>query len=188
LPHESSISRGDYLTLFSGLSDDASASITTEISLSASASPQYGKKDDHFTFREMYGDVNHILDGHPEASNLQYHTTAPSGEVTEDWNIEPGNELITPRTRTAMVDHDQVVETIRERAAILSDNWADKDYVAPSLARRLRDFEFAQKKRRRKFGHPKAWGILGLYDFLSAVREDVEWAEDAAFRRANCIP
>jgi hypothetical protein len=46
----SSITRGDYLTLFSGIGDDESM---TDISATLSMSPQYGKKDDCFTFREM---------------------------------------------------------------------------------------------------------------------------------------
>lgn len=46
----SSITRGDYLTLFSGMGDDESM---TDISATLSMSPQYGKKDDCFTFREM---------------------------------------------------------------------------------------------------------------------------------------
>ena len=60
--------------------------------------------------------------------------------------------------------------------------------MAPNLARRLRDFEFAQKQRRKSFGISRKWGLLALYDFLAAVREDVEWVDDAAWRRANCLP
>lgn len=174
-----SISRGDYLTLFSGLSDDASASIITDITDEGTLSPQYGKKDDHFTFREMYGDVNQILEQTPQKSTFLEDCPQIS---------PPKRHLITPRTRTAMINHDQVRDKLRERAAILSIDWATKEYVAPSLARRLRDFEFAQKKRRKKFGSSRQFGILGLYDYLSAVREDVAWAEDAAFRRSNCLP
>lgn len=33
-------------------------------------------------------------------------------------------------------------------------------------------------------GDEKPWGILGLYDHLAGIRVDVEWAEDAAWRRA----
>lgn len=53
---------------------------------------------------------------------------------------------------------------------------------------RIRDFQFAQEKRRKKYGDEKPFGILGLYDFLSSIRIDVEWAEDAAQRRANGEP
>ncbi len=124
----------------------------------------------------MYGDVNQILEPTPKSKENEVPPAV----------FRPEKELITPRTRTAMIDHDQVIDTLRERAAILSVDWAKKEYMAPSLARRLRDFEFAQKTRRKKFGAARKFGILSLYDFLTAVREDVEWAEDAAFRRSNC--
>jgi membrane associated rhomboid family serine protease len=60
--------------------------------------------------------------------------------------------------------------------------------VSPALERRLRDFRFAQKKRREKYGDDRPWGILGLYDYLNGVRTDVEWAEDAAWRREHDEP
>jgi membrane associated rhomboid family serine protease len=53
---------------------------------------------------------------------------------------------------------------------------------------RIRDFQFAQEKRRKKYGDERPWGVLGLYDHLSSIRIDVEWAEDAARRRANGEP
>ena len=34
----------------------------------------------------------------------------------------------------------------------------------------------------------KPWGILGLYDHLTGIRVDIEWAEDGAWRRANGQP
>jgi len=60
--------------------------------------------------------------------------------------------------------------------------------TSPALERRLRDFRFAQKKRREKYGDERPWGILGLYDYLAGVRTDVEWAEDAAWRREHDEP
>ena len=64
----SSITRDDYLTLYSGLKDDES--LLTEISAALSSSPQYEKKDDHFTFRNMYGNVNQILDNAVKENGL----------------------------------------------------------------------------------------------------------------------
>jgi len=143
----SSIDRGDYLTFYSGLLDDES--IFTEISATLSASPQYGKKDDHFTFREMYGNVNQILEeGHiakdpgvpSEPELLMYGGAKASAEtiLADEVTKVHHDELITPRTRTKMIDHNQVVETLRERAAILSKDWVKDDNLAPSLARKLR--------------------------------------------------
>jgi hypothetical protein len=123
----------------------------------------------------------------PKEANV-IHQVVDSANPDDSMAVQPHHELLTPRTRTAMIIHNDVLETIRERAAILSKDWADKDNLAPSLARRLRDFEFAQKKRRKMLGKTRKWGILGMYDFLSAVRQDVEWAEEAAFRRSNCLP
>ena len=60
--------------------------------------------------------------------------------------------------------------------------------VAPSIARRLRDFQFAREKRSQKYGKDKQVGILGLYDHLAGIRIDVEWAEDAAWRRVHGRP
>jgi hypothetical protein len=74
---------------------------------------------------------------------------------------------------------------LRLLAGKLSADWAAPDFMAPALARRIRDFQFAQDKRRKKYGDERPWGILGLYDHLSTIRVDVEWAEDAARRRAN---
>eukprot|EP00586_Coscinodiscus_wailesii_P004917 CAMPEP_0172487168 /NCGR_PEP_ID=MMETSP1066-20121228/16114_1 /TAXON_ID=671091 /ORGANISM="Coscinodiscus wailesii, Strain CCMP2513" /LENGTH=575 /DNA_ID=CAMNT_0013253599 /DNA_START=196 /DNA_END=1923 /DNA_ORIENTATION=- len=77
---------------------------------------------------------------------------------------------------------------IRVLAGQLKRDWKNDTFVTPNLERRLRDFQFAQQKRKEKYGNSRPWGILGLYDHLAAVRVDVEWAEDAAWRRENGEP
>jgi membrane associated rhomboid family serine protease len=62
------------------------------------------------------------------------------------------------------------------------------DQLHPALERRIRDFKFAQKKRTEKYGSDRPWGILGLYDHLASIRIDLEWAEDAAWRRQHTEP
>mmetsp|Transcript_3503 Transcript_3503/g.5338 ORF Transcript_3503/g.5338 Transcript_3503/m.5338 type:complete len:601 (+) Transcript_3503:205-2007(+) len=84
-----------------------------------------------------------------------------------------------------MIDREDDIAKLRLLAGKLSADWRGQNVASPALARRLRDFQFAQEKRRRKYGDERPWGILGLYDHLAAVRVDVEWAEDAAYRRAN---
>ena len=37
---------------------------------------------------------------------------------------------------------------------------------SPALEQRMRDFQFAQRKRRETYGNERPWGILGLYDHL----------------------
>jgi membrane associated rhomboid family serine protease len=58
----------------------------------------------------------------------------------------------------------------------------------PELERRCMDFRLAQRKRRDKYGASKPWGFFGMYQHLSSVRMDLEWAEDAAWRRQHGQP
>jgi hypothetical protein len=86
---------------------------------------------------------------------------------------------------------DEMEKRLRDLAGQLNHDWrtGPTTFIAsPALARRLRDFQFAREKRRKKYGIVKPWGILGLYDHLAGVRIDVEWAEDAAWRRFNGKP
>lgn len=57
-----------------------------------------------------------------------------------------------------------------------------------ALKRRLRDFRFAQRKRKEKYGSKRPRGIMGLYFHFNKIRDDIEWAEDAAWRRENDEP
>lgn len=87
-----------------------------------------------------------------------------------------------------MEHKDDEIAQLRLLAGKLSADWRGSEFMAPALARRIRDFQFAQEKRRKKYGDERPWGILGLYDHLSSIRIDVDWAEDAAWRRANGEP
>jgi membrane associated rhomboid family serine protease len=75
--------------------------------------------------------------------------------------------------------------TIKELIALLDDS---SENLPPALERRIRDFKFAQSKRRERHGEQKPFGIFGLYAHLSDIRSDLEWAEDAAWRRQNGHP
>jgi hypothetical protein len=87
-----------------------------------------------------------------------------------------------------MEHSEEDIAQLRLLAGKLNADWRGQEFMAPALARRIRDFQFAQEKRRKKYGDERPWGILGLYDHLAAIRADVEWAEDAACRRANGEP
>ena len=87
-----------------------------------------------------------------------------------------------------MEEKEDDIAQLRLLAGKLNADWGAVDFMAPALARRIRDFQFAQEKRRKKYGHEKPWGILGLYDHLTGIRVDIEWAEDGAWRRANGQP
>ncbi len=75
--------------------------------------------------------------------------------------------------------------TVKELVQCLGRDDVD---LPPALERRIRDFKFAQTKRRDRHGDNKPWGIFGLYAHLSDIRADLEWAEDAAWRRQRSEP
>mmetsp|Transcript_27425 Transcript_27425/g.62976 ORF Transcript_27425/g.62976 Transcript_27425/m.62976 type:complete len:538 (-) Transcript_27425:275-1888(-) len=57
-----------------------------------------------------------------------------------------------------------------------------KQNISSDTKMRLKFFRLAQRKRREKYGEDRPWGILCLYDHLTTVRIDMEWANDAALR------
>eukprot|EP00588_Corethron_pennatum_P001174 CAMPEP_0194291568 /NCGR_PEP_ID=MMETSP0169-20130528/43653_1 /TAXON_ID=218684 /ORGANISM="Corethron pennatum, Strain L29A3" /LENGTH=331 /DNA_ID=CAMNT_0039039491 /DNA_START=139 /DNA_END=1131 /DNA_ORIENTATION=- len=61
--------------------------------------------------------------------------------------------------------------------------WRDGKSMDLSLARRLRDFQFAHCKRVLKYEKCKYWGIFRVYHHLLTVRNDIKWAEETALRR-----
>lgn len=69
-----------------------------------------------------------------------------------------------------MEEKEDEIAQLRLLAGKLNADWGGQDFMAPALARRIRDFQFAQEKRRKKYGDEKPWGILGLYDHLASIR------------------
>lgn len=102
--------------------------------------------------------------------------------------LDPPTFLVPADIHPNMEQRDEDIAQLRLLAGKLNADWGGQDFMGPNLARRIRDFQFAQEKRRKKYGDERPWGILGLYDHLAAIRADVEWAEDAAWRRANGQP
>lgn len=112
-----------------------------------------------------------------------------SEDLHEEVNTLHKSSFIMPSDiHPRMEEREDDIAQLRLLAGKLNADWGAVDFMAPALARRIRDFQFAQEKRRKKYGHEKPWGILGLYDHLTAIRVDIEWAEDAAWRRANGQP
>jgi membrane associated rhomboid family serine protease len=60
--------------------------------------------------------------------------------------------------------------------------------LSPELQRRVLDFRLAQQKRKDKYGPQSRYGFFGMYLHLTDVRVDLEWAEDAAWRRLHGQP
>ena len=86
--------------------------------------------------------------------------------------------------------------SVTELVKTLGDE-KDTSELPPELERRVLDFRLAQLKRREKYGQGqggssggggKNCGIFGMYAHLSDVRIDLEWSEDAAWRRRNGMP
>ena len=78
--------------------------------------------------------------------------------------------------------------TVSELVKYLGATDDDVHGLPPALERRVRDFKFARSKRLERHGEQKPWGIYGLYAHLSDIRADLEWAEDAAWRRQQDQP
>lgn len=116
------------------------------------------------------------------------------GDVVDEDDYLPSklnntSTFILPRDiHPNMENKEEEILRLRLLAGKLSADWNSPEFMTPALARRIRDFQFAQDRRRKKYGDERPWGILGLYDHLSSIRIDVEWAEDAARRRANGEP
>jgi len=102
--------------------------------------------------------------------------------------VRNGGAASSPPRRNAPTRRNtsqQLIKHLNNRNESLSD---DDEKMSPTLMRRLRDFSFAQQKRRETYGEKNPWGIIGLYDHLTGIRTDIEWAEDAAWRRENNEP
>jgi hypothetical protein len=101
-------------------------------------------------------------------------------EIRNGGDASSPQKLIVPPRR----DASQLIKHLNNRNEV-----SDQDEkINPTLMRRLRDFSFAQQKRRETYGEKTPWGIIGLYDHLTGIRTDIEWAEDAAWRRENNEP
>ncbi len=140
------------------------------------------------------GDFLTLVHSNDDTAPYEYDSDsfddAPMCPAPVDDNHFPPNatflSIVDGNNSTKILGSNQELAYLRDVAGHLFIDWRGKK--SPELARRLRDFQFAQEKRRAKYGNEKPWGILGLYDHLAAVKADIQWAEDAACRRANGEP
>ncbi|KAL3794372.1 hypothetical protein HJC23_012909 [Cyclotella cryptica] len=133
----------------------------------------------------LNNNTNPTSTNHPSTNNL---TTSQQQQHVYNNTVFPP---IQKTSSDSLQSKEEMEKRLRDLAGQLSIDWRSgpTTFIAsPALARRLRDFQFAREKRRKKYGVAKPWGILGLYDHLAGVRVDVEWAEDAAWRRLNGKP
>lgn len=135
------------------------------------------------TKKEIFDDdvrVDRLDISHDEEGN-NMQTMYPPVESSTNSNFI--NESPTSNSMNA-AEKTELIRHIRQNVS----NPEKMNDVSPALKRRLRDFNFAQKKRREVYGERQPWGIIGLYDHLSGIRTDIEWAEDSAWRREHGEP
>lgn len=127
----------------------------------------------------------------PAAPTLEEDESLIAGDENDNQNASnlAKSVFLAPGQIHPNMEHkEDEIAQLRLLAGQISADWRSPDVLPPALARRIRDFQFAQEKRRKKYGDERPWGILGLYDHLSSIRIDVEWANDAALRRENGDP
>jgi membrane associated rhomboid family serine protease len=139
------------------------------------------------SLRHRQGDALHVVPQNDEDADAD-ETQQLSPRNGDTNNVSNATFFEPSDIHPNMISREEDIAQLRLLAGRLSADWKGQDFMAPALARRIRDFQFAQEKRRRKYGNERPWGILGLYDHLASIRIDVEWAEDAAWRRANGEP
>ena len=167
---------GDYLTLVNSSTDDTRSIQDEESVGNVRLSPNHQRSS-------KYNQDNMLCEDGEFPPNATFLRLAGSGSSRQLGN---SRQLEGREEGEQLIGTDQDLAYLRDVAGQLFVKWRGK--TSPALARRLRDFQFAQEKRRKKFGSERPWGILGLYDHLAAVRADIQWAEDAACRRANGEP
>ena len=98
----------------------------------------------------------------------QIKNTLGIGDQSVD--IESGGDYVLSKDGTAST-----------RALTVSNTYdTEEEYLC-----RMQDFKYAQQKRKESYGDESPWGILGLYEHLAAIRTDIEWADDVAYRKEN---
>lgn len=73
-------------------------------------------------------------------------------------------------------------ERLERLKGILIPQWGKKYNYPKHFTRLLVNLKFAQLKRREMYGTERPWGILGLYEHLSAIRTDIKWSEEVEER------
>mmetsp|Transcript_12602 Transcript_12602/g.30095 ORF Transcript_12602/g.30095 Transcript_12602/m.30095 type:complete len:529 (+) Transcript_12602:205-1791(+) len=144
-------------------------------------------------------DVEHVqpeVNHHEWTSNddLDIKLDYAVDEVTENsTDLEKGAETSDESTDAEKAkESDETEEDEKSKAlamALLDALRANgESSLDPRLGRRARDFQFAQSERARKSKTPQLITSMELFYHLADIRADIQWAEDAAWRRENDEP
>ena len=105
-----------------------------------------------------------------QLSKIEASKKGSSGETTtsmdDDMLAQAIAEQDLPPGVNAVEQQEIMMRLLTQQ--LRRGDWDDSD-ISPALEQRLRDFQFAQKKRREKFGNERPYGILGLYDHLGEL-------------------
>lgn len=106
------------------------------------------------------------------------------------WNTTPTNddseirrEITLSELITYIGSEQQRILSNNNTTSISPNNSNNNIVLSTELDRRVRDFRLAQQKRWNKYGSAKKWGVFGMYNHLNTIRLDLEWTQDAAWRR-----
>lgn len=145
-----------------------------------SSSSGTAQKKKSTSFKASAGDFfNQVGESMKQVAQKVKDTATPTTN-----NSKAGSDG-TGSSDASISDQNYRKYTVKELIHSLEDDAAS---LPPALERRVRDFKFAQQKRKEKQGNARPWGIFGLYAHLSDIRADLEWAEDAAWRRQKKEP
>lgn len=126
----------------------------------------------------------------PQASPLSNQNRFQTNEQTDIIDSSDGESISVPQEQEAEAATKDILTrkySLSELVACLNKGY-DTTMLPPELYRRVLDFRLAQRKRFEKYGTTKKWGIYGVYKHLINIRTDLEWAEDAAWRRIHEQP
>ena len=135
---------------------------------SSAAASRYKKSTKHYTLapESVAGIVDEVLISLQRARQERQETA--SRPLSEE-------DSVVSATPDGLKELKHSLKTYNRRGLPSSNE---------ALLRRVEDFHRARFLRRQQ-SSAKPWGIFGLFQFLSDLQMDLEWAEDAAWRRMN---
>ena len=146
--------------------NDNDASSDDEISVEMVLPPTVSAIDEHIDIN----DPEIIESQRRQLSQIEASKKGSSGETTtsmdDDMLAQAIAEQDLPPGVNAVEQQEIMMRLLTQQ--LRRGDWDDSD-ISPALEQRLRDFQFAQKKRREKFGNERPYGILGLYDHLGKL-------------------
>ena len=136
-------------------------------SMSAATKAKQASRRETMTPDSVAGIVDQVLLSLQRAR--RQHQEYPVRGIDEE-------DTVVKATADGLEELMHSLKTYHSKGLSSSDNTA--------LLRRVEDFHRARFLRRQQ--NPfRPWGVRGLFQFLSDLQLDLEWAEDAAWRRLN---